>query len=89
MAGLAKIADANAAELDGGNEVNSEQLRSEMLSRQFRIQTSAAALLIRAVDRLSLEFDRDAKDIAADAKLWLFQHLYAEAAPLKREEVSE
>lgn len=69
--------------------MNSEQLRSEMLSRQFRIQTSAAALLIRAVDRLSLEFDRDAKDIAADAKLWLFQHLYAEAVPMQREEVSE
>jgi hypothetical protein len=89
MAGLAKIANANATELDGGGEMNSEQLRTEMLSRQFRIQSSAAALLIRAVDRLSLEFDRDAKDIAADAKLWLFQHLYAEGAPLRRQEAAE
>lgn len=60
-----------------------------MLSRQFRIQTSAAALLIRAINRLSLEFDRDAKDIVSDAKLWLFHHLYAEGAPLRREEQAE
>ena len=50
--------------------------RAELLSRQFKMQTSAAALLVRAIDRLSLEFDHDAKQITTDARLWLFQHLY-------------
>jgi hypothetical protein len=50
--------------------------RAELLSRQFKMQSSAAALLLRAVNRLNLEFDHDAKQFVADARLWLFQHLY-------------